>query len=1180
MTKGGEAAGNETEGARRHSGKGGGGSASSSSFFSLVERFCEALLLCDKTCEVMQLLEGIERDYERKEIKKVVNIPNREGLYPLHWICARAETETKLVEWVLRYDSKLNRSCKSKARSGWSPLHYAFDCGNLEAASCLVEHGADMFRPCEGPAGLGKGDRDEQRRRLYVDGLPVSVLKETIRRRFQAQGQEPPAFPQFISCVYSWGSNSNFAIGHPSDSTYASAEEVVLPHETEKEIIPFGRANVPARDIAPGGVATQKYHSVVIVGGEDDNGTVYSCGHGLGGRLGHGDCQSRLMFTPVKACKGLKIVKVALGKDHTLFLSATGKVYSCGSNASGQLGRPDVSTFVTSPQVIELEIEVRDIAAGDLHSVMMGNNMMYICGKNEGQMGFDKGKGKDEFVWSPRMVSQVSERLGGLKRVSASNTTTVCMTDRGLVLVFKKFTCLKLRDLVNVASVAHFVPPSYYAQGRLSCCGDVFGIFEYPDMFLCRTPGHTIKIQWPVVETEFEESIPPLAVCDFCISHNTVYCVTYEGLLYSASYDIDQLSLCGTPVPGKQYLECQLDFTVIPGLVRVTGVYPESGSDSHVICVSRLPYEVGNHPKLDSYSAESPTKLVAFELENEGKCPLRIPVRIDSEYMRAKFGGNWGCEGENLKITVPAWFGIESLFVFCELLNVQKKDSHLVVASADPMIIFETVLLADFFMIDPIRSSCLQYFLEKSTWEEKLSAVMYLHDLCDGGLFGQITARLFIHMDSIFSCRSLLSVSVAIRNRISRKFCSELEASDKGNFSMFVLDWVDDIAGCVEREDGLGSIGNVSEGYARNPSFSDEIEIKPIDVMNDVFNRSIVDETNENGTSNMGNGVFEIELPIETKESESERQKKRKGKRKGVPLTEFLIEEEKRKETALNTKKQSPWKLIHLEEKAGKEELDPGCDSDSILTIEKPTNSKGESRISGVRGLRDNLNIVADLSSSFRVNGRGKLSQKEYKKKQKEEKLKLLDAKVQSPPQAPWAVSPKNNEAVTAPCFENILKEEVKKNAPSHRQSGILSNGVGTEGAKASLFEYVVKSRTSKTVPLGEQFAKVWSPPAKECSNIPMIDEKDQTGSFTEIQRAQELEACAREASRKKRMDCILIEERGLEYIKAHYKEIMDSGEEDISFSFIPCPPSLLKDSNSPHGKKSLKKPNRNASCG
>ena len=73
----------------------------------------------------------------------------------------------------------------------------------------------------------------------------------------------------------------------------------------------------------------------------DVHGKVFMCGNNECGQLGLGviDYQNPLVHTPVMLEAFRDCAKeVACGELHTIILSLSGLVYSCGDNGLGQLG--------------------------------------------------------------------------------------------------------------------------------------------------------------------------------------------------------------------------------------------------------------------------------------------------------------------------------------------------------------------------------------------------------------------------------------------------------------------------------------------------------------------------------------------------------------------------------------------------------------------------------------------------------------------------------------------------------------------------------------------------------------------------------------------------------------------------------------------------------------------------
>ena len=86
-------------------------------------------------------------------------------------------------------------------------------------------------------------------------------------------------------------------------------------------------------------VSCGPHHTVIVGDGRIYSGIPYAWGRGTHGRLGLGHrrsvcfplCINELYYAEV-------ITQVSAGEKHTAFLTKKGEVYTCGSNAFGQLG--------------------------------------------------------------------------------------------------------------------------------------------------------------------------------------------------------------------------------------------------------------------------------------------------------------------------------------------------------------------------------------------------------------------------------------------------------------------------------------------------------------------------------------------------------------------------------------------------------------------------------------------------------------------------------------------------------------------------------------------------------------------------------------------------------------------------------------------------------------------------
>ncbi|KAL8000657.1 putative regulator of chromosome condensation 1/beta-lactamase-inhibitor protein II [Plasmopara halstedii] len=125
------------------------------------------------------------------------------------------------------------------------------------------------------------------------------------------------------------------------------------------------------------------------------SGRVYSCGCGYKDSrragvppvLGHSDCDRRLLPTLVQSLDDAQeeIVKVACGWDHSLAIAANGKVYTWGSGTNGKLGHGSEESFDV-PMLVRCLIgkHVKDAKAGCEHTVFMTNDHeVWTCGQGD-----------------------------------------------------------------------------------------------------------------------------------------------------------------------------------------------------------------------------------------------------------------------------------------------------------------------------------------------------------------------------------------------------------------------------------------------------------------------------------------------------------------------------------------------------------------------------------------------------------------------------------------------------------------------------------------------------------------------------------------------------------------------------------------------------------------------------
>jgi alpha-tubulin suppressor-like RCC1 family protein len=112
------------------------------------------------------------------------------------------------------------------------------------------------------------------------------------------------------------------------------------------------------------------------------------------------------IYTPTLIDSLPPIKAVVTGSSHCMALTRTGKVYSWGSNADGQLGIEYIDNELYTPKLIENLPPIRVISAGYYHSLALATSgELYSWGQNE---HFQLGLGKTNFsIRSPELVQNI-----------------------------------------------------------------------------------------------------------------------------------------------------------------------------------------------------------------------------------------------------------------------------------------------------------------------------------------------------------------------------------------------------------------------------------------------------------------------------------------------------------------------------------------------------------------------------------------------------------------------------------------------------------------------------------------------------------------------------------------------------------------------------------------------------
>lgn len=319
----------------------------------------------------------------------------------------------KVVRWLLAQGVPLNQK---DWESGYTPLHRALFYGQVDIAVALMQTGAnisaldhDALTPLD---------------HINFDRLPVVSFTFSLPKH-----------------VYVWGSNANYNLGQAHQRDRGTPEWLELLHR-EGQVI--------------ADVALNKFHTLFLA----TSGRVYACGHGHGGRLGLDVNSPVVTPRPIKTLMQSNVIKVATGPDHSLFLTDTGQVWTCGTNTYHQLGITPPPESIYLPRLLSWHKSHRDelivgIGAARYHSVIWTSRVLYTFGLNAGQLGHFKVDNEHTII-NPRSVTSIVLRdEGTLACVGISDGATVVSTSFGDIYVLHQYQTRKVASrMVGVVKVA------------------------------------------------------------------------------------------------------------------------------------------------------------------------------------------------------------------------------------------------------------------------------------------------------------------------------------------------------------------------------------------------------------------------------------------------------------------------------------------------------------------------------------------------------------------------------------------------------------------------------------------------------------------------------------------------------------------------------------------------------
>lgn len=334
------------------------------------------------------------------------------------------------------YSALCCASLRLADENGRTALHLAASCGHYDVVQWLLEEGHADLANKDAESGHTALHRALFYGQLVCARLLLQFNSDIYIRDLEALGpldivmMDKPASITFGAKepneVYTWGENYNSTLGHTS------------PHKrTSPEVVDyFKKSGISIKQ-----VVLCKYHTVFL----SLSGQVFTCGHGQGGRLGHGDQHTVLVPRLLDCLKDQTCLEIAAATDHTVLRMEGSVVYSFGINSYHQLGQTPFVEKSPQPKQINLKPlkgkSISGVCVGRFHSVVWTPDSVFTVGLNAGQLGVPRG---EKYLSQLRQVSSLRHTDIGVSLVACSDAATVCLTTKGDVYVLHEYQCRKI----------------------------------------------------------------------------------------------------------------------------------------------------------------------------------------------------------------------------------------------------------------------------------------------------------------------------------------------------------------------------------------------------------------------------------------------------------------------------------------------------------------------------------------------------------------------------------------------------------------------------------------------------------------------------------------------------------------------------------------------------------------
>jgi len=259
--------------------------------------------------------------------------------------------------------------------------------------------------------------------------------------------------------LWTWGSNSNYVLGHSNADNRTTPESVHLDLPLKNNDKGIHSIQLYAPLIYK--TSMSKFHTAVKVGNE-----VQLCGHGKIGRLGFGNESTQFNLKTLKI-SNCQIKDFSVGYNHTLFIGNNGELYTCGDNTFGQLGYDTENSIMeTVPREVQSLKKIPIIKASSCkyHNLVLARNgTLYSWGLNLGQMGHPA---KYDIIKAPKRVSLIIQQ--DVIDVKTCVTASACLLSSYSVILLVNYTTQKLNFVIPPKPISQLTTQNFEISNRKS----------------------------------------------------------------------------------------------------------------------------------------------------------------------------------------------------------------------------------------------------------------------------------------------------------------------------------------------------------------------------------------------------------------------------------------------------------------------------------------------------------------------------------------------------------------------------------------------------------------------------------------------------------------------------------------------------------------------------------------